>query len=323
MVKDLSLELMRVVELLKASEKLEVVENPVLPDELREAVAALQGQLMVEKELKPIEVLVIALLFVQEDRHYDTGDLLRSLFATTVRLRDQLRFLRRMFERELLETIVPSIRIKRGYRSELAYHHNLTFLYNSVVHLSVHVIASIIGDEDYLNDFQGTAFESNAEFLESWQDIVEAMEIRRNNFNLYGNNMGSDIASVYFIKKQYDKIWRRLSLTKVEIPFAAFRSDFDLNYEEQLVVMYDVYHRNSGRYACDLRNSAALLPLDSPGFTERDVLSANSRLVRNNIYQRFTVNEPGGAKPKYRLATIFYCHILGDLALKISEPLLE
>lgn len=323
MVKDLSLELLKIAELLKASEKLEVVEDPVLPDELREAVAALQGQLMMEKELKPVEVLVIALLFAQEDRHYDTGDLLRSLFARTVRLRDQLRFIRRMFERELLETIVPSVRIKRGYRSELAFHHDLTFLHNSVVHLSVHVIASIIGDEDYLNDFHGTAFESNTEFLESWQSIVEAMEIRRRNFNLYGDNLGSDIASVYFIKKQYDKIWRRLSLTKVEIPFTSFRSDFDLSYEEQLVVMYDVYHRNSGRYACDLRNSAALLPLDSPGFTERDVLSANSRLVRSNIYQRFTANEPGGAKPKYRLATIFYCHILGDLALKISEPLLE
>jgi hypothetical protein len=323
MVKDLSLELMKIAELLKASEKLEVVEDPVLPDELREAVAALQGQLMVEKELKPVEVLAIALLFAQEDRHYNTGDLLRSLFARTVRLRDQLRFLRRMFDRELLETIVPSIRIKRGYHSELVYHHNLTFLYNSVVHLSVHVIASIIGDEDYLNDFEGTAFENNAEFLESWQIIVEAMEIRRCNFNLYGDNLGSDIASVYFIKKQFDKIEHRLSLTTVEIPFTSFRSDFDLSYEEQLVVMYDVYHRNSSRYSCDLRNSAALLPLDSPGFTERDVFSVNSRLVRSNIYQRFTVNELGGAKPKYRLATIFYCHILGDLALKISEPLLE
>lgn len=323
MVKDLSLELARIAELFKANEKLEVVENPALSDELREEVAVLQGQLMVEKELKPIEVLAIALLFAREDSHNNTCDLLRKLFAKTVRLRDQLRFLRRMFERELLDTLVPSIRIKRGYRSELAYHHKLTFLYNSVVHLSDQVIANIIGDEDYLNDLQGTAFESNAEFLESWQGIVEAMEIRRCKFDLYGDNMGSDMASVYFIKKQYDKIWRRLSLTKVEIPFTAFRSDFDLSYEEQLVVMYDVYHRNSGRYACDLRNSAALLPLDSPGFTERDVLGANSRLVRSNIYQRFTVNEPGGAKPKYRLATIFYCHILGDLALKIGEPLLE
>jgi hypothetical protein len=323
MVRDLSQELARVAELFKASEKLEVVEDPVFPDELREAVAVLQEQLMVEKELKPLEVLVIALLFGQTERHYDTSDLLRSLFAETVRLRDQLRFLHRMFERGLLERLVPSIRIKRGYRSSLAYHNSLSDLWDTAVHISQEVIASIIGDEDYLNDLRGAAFESNPEFLESWQEIVQAMEIKRCHYNVYTDNMGSDIDSVCLAKKQYDQIWRRLSLTKVEIPFTSFRSDFDLSYEEQLVVMYDVYHRDDGRYACDLRNSALLMSFDSPGFVERDVLGPNSRLVRSNIYQPRSVDGPGGAKRKYRLATIFYCHILGDLALKIGEPLLE
>lgn len=322
MVRDLSQELARVAQLFKASEKLAVVEDPVFPDELREAVAVLQGQLTVEKELKPLEVLAIALLFGRTDRHYGTSELLRSLFVETVRLRDQLRFLHRMFEQGLLERLIPSIRIKKGYHSSLAYHSSLTGLWDTPVHISQEVIASIIGDEDYLNDLRGVAFESNAEFLESWYDIVQAMEIKRCDFNVYADNVGSDIDSVCLAKKQYDLICSRLSLTEIEIPFVSFRSDFDLSYEEQLVVMYDVYHRDDGRYACDLRNSALLMSLDLPGFVERDVLGPNSRLVRRNIYQPRSVDGPGGAKRKYRLATIFYCHILGDLSLKIGEPLL-
>jgi hypothetical protein len=86
--------------------------------------------------------------------------------------------------------------------------------------------------------------------------------------------------------------------------------------------MYDVYHYGDRDFACELRNSAVLLPPNSPSFVFRDVLGKRSRLVEKQIYQPFKSDDDGKPKTKFKLSPLFYTFILGELALKRDEPIL-
>lgn len=321
--KDFSATLVRINELLKANGPLDSVDSPELSEELREALGAVQGKLLPDMQLKPIEVLVIAKTFViQPQCHARSGHILKDLCAPSVGIREQLRVLQRMREKGILEAICTIIKIKDWERPKLEYQYSLAQLYDEPLMLSFDVLANIIGDEESLRSDSKQGFMNNLEFLESWGYIVEAMDMKKNSLRLCEGNEGSDLIQVYRIREQYDLIQARLDNTKEEIPFRTLCSDFELTYLEQLVIMYGVYHYHDERSVSDLRNSAALLPPGSPSFMWADVLDTNSKLVDKKIFRPFRRDPDGKSEYKYRLATLFYTIILGDLSLQLGRPML-
>jgi len=321
--KDHSTALARINDLLAANGPLETTDSPVLSEELGNAVAAIQKTLFPEMQLKPIEILVISRVFVlEEGSHVASNLIFEKFFTSDVGMREQLRLLRKLHEKGILESPFESVRIKDWRRPKPERDYALTKMYGGPMHLTEYAFANIIGDEEKMYKGRQQGFENNLEFLESWSSLVDALRIGRERLGLYEGNMGSYASELCDVQERYDRIQKRLALTTEEIPFRTLCSEYDLSCAEQLVIMYDVYHYGDRDFASELRNSAVLLPADSPSFLSRDVFDKDSRLVEKQIYRPLKIDSDGKAEYKYKLATQYYIFILGDSALKVGHPIL-
>lgn len=321
-------DLTRVAELLKEHGPIDTIGAPNLSGEFEELVGNLSKQIFVEVELSVVDVLVVARMYtVLPESSYGTVGrlhtvtLLRDVFGHNIPMMEQLAVVISLLERDIVACSYRYLEIVREGRSVTSVVNPLR-LYEATVELSSYARANIIRDGTHMYKTAPPGFTSNLEFLESWKPLINTL--------MQGSDLSIDSVPYFFdpllddlrdIHLEFDHIMKRLENTKVEIPFKKFAEAFKLSREEQILVMYDVYHYHREKYLNGLHVSVAFMPIDAPTFLDRPILTKDSHLVKEGIFRQTLVESDGKEQPKYRLEGIFYGHILGDFVLRAHEPL--
>ncbi len=321
-------DLTRVAELLKEHGPIDTIGAPNLSGEFEELVGRLAKELFVEMELSVVDVLIVARIYTSlpKSRYCTIADiptvtLLRDVFGYNIPIMEQLTVVTSLLERDLLtcgSVYLELIREDRIVTSVV----NPTRLLEASVELTTYARANIIRDNNHMYKTAPPGFASNLEFLESWKPIInEVMEHSELNIDNIPYFFEPSLEGLRIIQVEFDHIMKRLESTKIEIPFKKFADAFKLNREEQILVMYEVFHYRREKYLDDLNHSVAFAPFDTPAFLDRPVLTQASHLVKEGIFKQTLVESDGKEQPKYRLEGIFYGHILGDFVLRAHEPL--
>ncbi len=321
-------DLARVAELLKEHGPIDTIGAPNLSGEFEELVGSLTKQIFVEIELSVVDVLIVSRMYAMkpESRHrtiaeIPTVTLLRDVFGHNIPMMEQLTVLITLLERDVLTCNLMYLDLVREDRIVKSVV-NPTRLLEANVELTTYTRANIIRDGNHMYKTAPPGFTSNLEFLESWKPIInEVMQHSELNIDNVPYFFEPNLEGLRVIQVEFDHIMKRLERTRIEIPFKKFVDAFKLNREEQILVMYEVFHYQRGKYLDGLNHTVAFAPFDTPAFLDRPVLTKDSHLVKEGIFRQMLVESDGKEQSKYRLEGIFYGHILGDFVLRAHEPL--
>lgn len=321
-------DLTRVAELLKEHGPIDTIGAPNLSGEFEELVGNLAKQIFVEIELSVVDVLIVASMYpmLPTSRYCTTADiptvaLLHNVFGHNIPMMEQLAVVTSLLEKDVLtcsSLYLELIREDRIVKSVV----NPTRLLEAKVELSSYTRANIIRDGNHMYKTAPPGFASNLEFLDSWKPIInEVMQHSELSIDNVPYFFEPSLEGLRDIQVEFDHIMKRLESTKIEIPFKKFAEAFKLNREEQILVMYEVFHYQRAKYLDGLNHSVAFAPFDTPAFLDRPVLTKDSHLVKEGIFRQMLVESDGKEQSRYRLEGIFYGHILGDFVLCVHEPL--